>query len=321
VCDVTELRAHVRVPATSANLGPGFDTLGLALAWYDDVSAVRADSGLQIDVTGVGEADLPRDESHLIVRAMDAAFAELGEERGGLTLQCANTIPHGLGLGSSAAAIVAGVLLARALVPDGNQRLDDAAALRVAARLEGHPDNAAAALLGGFTIAWPESSGARAVRLQPAGSLRAVVLLPSSTLNTELARGLLPATVPHVDAAHSAARSALLVHAVTAETDLLFAATEDRLHQAYRESAMPETLGLVAVLRSAGLAAVVSGAGPSILVLGGDELTEGAVAAEAGHADDGWTVRSVDLDRAGARLLSPLLGDPDLRPSPGSGNE
>jgi homoserine kinase len=300
------MRAHVRVPATSANLGPGFDTLGLALAWYDDISAVRSGSGLQVDVTGVGAADLPRDKSHLVVRAMDATFAELGEERGGLALRCANTIPHGLGLGSSAAAIVAGVLLARALVPGGSQRLDDAAVLGLAARLEGHPDNAAAALLGGFTIAWPESSGARAVRLQPAGSLRAVVLLPNSTLNTELARGLLPVNVPHVDAAHSAARSALLVHAITAETDLLLAATEDRLHQAYRESAMPETLGLVAVLRSAGLAAVVSGAGPSILVLGGDELTEAAVAAEAGHADDGWTVRSVDLDRAGTQLLPPL---------------
>jgi homoserine kinase len=157
--------------------------------------------------------------------------------------------------------------------------------------------------------------------LAPARSLRAVVLLPGSTLDTELARGLLPQSVPHVDAAHSAARSALLVHAITAGTELLFAATEDRLHQAYRESAMPETLGLVAVLRSAGLAAVVSGAGPAILVLGGDELTEAAVAAEAGHADDGWTVRSLDLDRAGAQLLPTQLGDPDLQSSRGSGNE
>jgi homoserine kinase len=293
------MRAHVRVPATSANLGPGFDALGLALAWYDDLSAVRSGSGLRVEVSGVCAADVPRDERHLVVRAMDATFAELGERRGGLALRCENTIPHGLGLGSSAAAVVAGVLLARALVPDGAQRLDDAAVLGLATRLEGHPDNAAAAQLGGFTIAWRESGGVRAVRLNPAQSLRAVVLLPDSTLATATARGLLPDTVPHADAAHAAARSALLVHAITAEPDLLLAATEDRLHQTYREPAMPQTLALVAELRSAGLAAVVSGAGPSVLVLGGQELTEAAV---SGHADDGWRVLAVDLDRGGARV-------------------
>jgi homoserine kinase len=299
------MRARVRVPATSANLGPGFDALGLALAWYDDVSAVRAGSGLTIDVSGVGASDVPRDERHLVVRAMDATFAALGEERGGLELRCENTIPHGRGLGSSAAAIVAGVLLARALVRGGVDRLDDQAALDLAARLEGHPDNAAAAQLGGVTIAWTEPAGVRAVRLEPAPSLRAVFLLPESVLATETARGLLPASVPHGDAVHSAARSALLVHAITAEPDLLLDATEDRLHQAYREPAMPETLALVARLRAAGLAAVVSGAGPGVLVLGGQELSEAAVAAaidDGTLAEQGWTVRAVDLDRGGAKV-------------------
>jgi homoserine kinase len=304
---VSEMRAHVRVPATSANLGPGFDTLGLALAWYDDVTAVRSGSALQIEVSGVCAADVPRDEHHLIVRAMDATFAELGEERGGLVLRCENRIPHGVGIGSSAAAVVAGVLLARALVHDGADRLDDQAALGLAARLEGHPDNAAAAQVGGFTIAWTEPTGVRAVRLEPAVSLRAVLLLPDSVLATATARGLLPASVPHADAVHAAARSALLVHAITTEPDLLLAATEDRLHQAYREPAMPQTLALVARLRSAGLAAVVSGAGPSVLVLGGPDLTEAAVAASIGDAggtwvDQGWTLRAVDLDRGGAVL-------------------
>jgi homoserine kinase len=296
------MRAYVRVPASSANLGPGFDALGLALAWYDDVSAVRTESGLLVEVSGICAADVPRDERHLVVRAMDATFAELGEQRGGLALRCTNTIPHGLGLGSSAAAVVAGVLLARALIRNGSRRLDDVAALGLAARLEGHPDNAAAALFGGFTIAWPESSRVRAVRLEPAQSLRAVLLLPDSTLATATARGLLPDTVPHADAAHAAARSALLVHAITAEPDLLLPATEDRLHQAYREPAMPDTLALVARLRSTGLAAVVSGAGPGVLVLGGEELTEAAVSATAGNARGRWTLRAVDVDRGGAQV-------------------
>ena len=295
--------AHVRVPATSANLGPGFDALGLALSWYDDVSAVRSGSVLQVDVSGACADDVPRDESHLIVRAMDATFAELGEERGGLVLRCENSIPHGIGIGSSAAAVVAGVLLARALAHEGADRLDDQAVLGLAARLEGHPDNAAAALLGGFTIAWPQPPGARAVRLEPAPSLRAVLLLPDSVLATATARGLLPASVPHADAAHAAARSALLVHAITAEPALLLAATEDRLHQDYREPAMPQTLALVARLRAAGLAAVVSGAGPSVLVLGGRELTETTVAgAVEGTPEGSWTLRAVDLDRSGAQV-------------------
>jgi homoserine kinase len=299
------MRAHVRVPATCANLGPGFDALGLALGWYDDVTAVRAGSGLTIEVSGVGASDVPRDERHLVVRAMDATFAELGEERGGLALRCENTIPQGCGLGSSAGAVVAGVLLARALARDGADRLDDRAALCLAARLESHPDNAAAALLGGFTIAWLEPPGVRAVRMEPSASLRAVVLLPDSVLATETARGLLPPSVPHVDAVHAASRSALLVHAITAEPDLLLAATEDRLHQPYREPAMPKTLALVAKLRVAGLAAVVSGAGPSVLVLGGQRLSEASVAAaidDGTLADQGWTVRAVDLDRGGAKV-------------------
>jgi homoserine kinase len=300
---MSEIGAHVRVPATSANLGPGFDALGLALSWYDDVSAVRSGSALRVEVSGACADEVPRDEHHLIVRAMDATFAALGEERGGLLLRCENSVPHGIGIGSSAAAVVAGVLLARALVSDGSVRLDDHAVLSLAARFEGHPDNAAAALMGGFTIAWPEPSGARAVRLEPAASLRAVLLLPDSVLATATARGLLPASVPHADAAHAAARSALLVHAITAEPAMLLAATEDRLHQGYREPAMPQTLALVARLRAAGLAAVVSGAGPTVLVLGGRELTENAVAAAMDAAPvGGWTLRAVDLDRAGAQV-------------------
>lgn len=294
-------RAVVRVPATSANLGPGFDAVGLALTWYDDVSAVSLEApGVEIRVEGQGSTELPRDDRHLVVRAMAAAFEELGVPRPGLLLRCVNRVPHGRGLGSSAAAVVAGVLLANELV-DGD-RLDHRSALGLAARLEGHPDNAAAALLGGLTVAWDDAAdggGANAVRLEPAASLRAVVLVPHSTLATDQARALLPDSVPHRDAAFSAGRAALLVHALTREPALLMPATEDRLHQAYRGAAMPETLAAVERLRAGGHAAVVSGAGPSVLVLGAGVLDARAL---AGVVGGGWVGRSVGIDLGGATV-------------------
>src|SRR6201996_3466331 len=137
---------HVRVPATSANLGPGFDALGLALELVDDLVARIGEDGLAIDVAGEGET-LPRDEAHLVVKAMRATFDRLGGQPRGLELSCANRIPHGRGLGSSASAIVAGVLLARSLVLGGEQQLGDADVLALASELEGHPDNVAACLL------------------------------------------------------------------------------------------------------------------------------------------------------------------------------
>jgi homoserine kinase len=261
---------RAQVPATSANIGPGFDALGLALDLVDDLQACVTESGLQIDVTGEGEA-LPRDENHLVVRAMRAAFDRLGGQPRGLRLGCANRIPHGRGLGSSAAAIVGGILLARALVVDGDRALPDPAALALASELEGHPDNVAPALLGGFTIAWQDDAGARAVRLDCDPGLRPVVLIPPFEASTEQARGLLPATVPHADAAANAGRAALLVAALSGAPEHLFAATEDRLHQQYRAPAMPASAALVQALRSAGLPAVISGAGPTVLVLAANE--------------------------------------------------
>ena len=267
--DAPRTAFRVRVPATSANLGPGYDSAGLALGIYDEVTGRRTPGGLAVSVRGVGAGTLPNDGSHLVVRAAVAAFAAMGEPLPGLDLRCDNAIPHGSGQGSSAAAIVAGVLLARALTPDGARRLDDAAVLDLAARLEGHPDNVAPALLGGFTIAWGRDP-ARAVRLAPHPGLRAIVFTADRACDTRTARAVLPAVVPHADAAANAARSALLVHAVTADPGLLLPATEDRLHQPYRRSVMPETAALLDRLRSAGIAAVLSGAGPSVLALGCD---------------------------------------------------
>lgn len=194
---------RVRVPATSANLGPGFDALGLSLGLYDDVVVRVADSGLHIDIAGEGSESLPRDESHLLVRSLRTAFDLLGGQPRGLEIVCANRIPHGRGLGSSSAAICAGIVAARAVTTGGDARLDDAALLELATEIEGHPDNVAACLLGGFTLAWMDGGSARAIRMDPADSVVPVVFVPGRPVLTETARGLLPRTVPHVDAALS----------------------------------------------------------------------------------------------------------------------
>ncbi|WP_374535510.1 homoserine kinase [Micromonospora aurantiaca (nom. illeg.)] len=286
---------RVRVPATSANLGPGFDALGLALGRHDDVTAEVTDGGVRVSVTGEGAGELPSDERHLIVTAMRATFDAFGAQPAGLALECVNRIPQARGLGSSSAAIVAGVLAARALVADGDRRMDDDAALRLAAELEGHPDNVAPCLLGGFTIAWTEPGGARAVSLPVAPAVRPTVFVPAERGLTSVARAALPATVPHADAASNAGRAALLVHALTADPALLLPATVDRLHQEQRAPGMPATAALVGELRAAGVAAVVSGAGPTVLAL--SEVPAGF------QAGTDWRRWELPIDVSGARVI------------------
>jgi homoserine kinase len=300
---------RVRVPATSANLGPAFDCAGLALTCHDVLDFTVTDSGLEVAVTGVGAGELPAGESHLVVRAFRAACAELDWTPPGLRLVAENGIPQGRGMGSSAAAVVAGVVGAWTLCPDADQ-IDLDAVLRLATELEGHPDNVAPCLLGGATLSWMEPGGARAARLDVHPSVVPVVLVPPGTLSTHLARGLLPEAVPHADAAHAAGRSALLVHALTREPELLLAATEDRLHQRQRTAAMPESLTLVDRLRERGLAAVVSGAGPSVLVLarkhprdGGEPTDAEDLQAIGEVSPPGWAVLSLQVDPDGARVL------------------
>ncbi len=299
---------RVRVPATSANLGPGFDALGLALSLYDEVEARVVPSGLHIDVSGEGAADVTdAEEAHLIVRAMRAAFEDLGSgQPPGIALRCVNRIPHGRGLGSSAAAIVAGVLAARALA-GAAAGPDDA--LPLANALEGHPDNVAPCLYGGLTIAWlagaPPAITARAVRLEPAAEITPVAIIAADPVSTGVARGLLPARVPHADAALNAGRAALLVAALTACPEALLDATEDRLHQDYRAKAMPATRHLVGRLRAAGVPAVVSGAGPSVLAF----LTSGSCAHGLDRVDsivketgNEWRISPLDVERQGASV-------------------
>jgi homoserine kinase len=289
----------VRTPATSANLGPGFDALGLALTLYDDLTARVTDEGCTVTVLGEGAGELPDDEEHLVVRAMLATFDELGERPPGLAVECVNRIPQARGLGSSSAAIVGGVQLARGLVEGGRTRLDDRDALRLAARLEGHPDNVAPCLLGGFTIAWTEASGARAVRLSPHDGVRPKVFIPTERGYTASARAALPSAVPHGDASFNAGRAALLTHAITTDPSVLLPATADRLHQGYRAEAMPGTASLVAALRSVGVAAVVSGAGPTVLALS-------EVPADF-HPGTAWRAETLGVDAHGALVKGSMV--------------
>jgi homoserine kinase len=329
--------AVVRVPATSANLGPGFDAFGLALARYDQVEARVTGGGLTIRVQGEGEQAAGLGERHLVVTAMRAAFGAMGGQPDGLALSCVNTIPHGRGLGSSAAAVVSGILAARALAADGADRLPDAEVLRLAADLEGHPDNVAACLAGGLTIAWcpggaggegpdpgagviPRAdgipSGGRGpvslVRLDVLGALTTVVCVAPTAMATHEARRALPALVPHGDAAANAARSALLVAGLTSDPSVLFDATEDFLHQRYRAAAMPETAELLGRLRRAGIPAVVSGAGPSVLALGLADAHPGLTAVDSIARGTGiaWHVTPLKVDRQGATVQPGGMGVP-----------
>lgn len=277
---------RVDVPATSANLGPGFDSLGLALELRDRLEAEVTGAGLVVEVTGHGADTVPRDESHLVVRSVRAGLEALGETLPGLRLSCHNAIPHARGLGSSSAAIVGGLALARALVENGTERFDDQALFRLAAQLEGHPDNVAPAAYGGFVISGRESGEWYAVRAPVDRRVVAAAFVPPNPLSTEVARGLLPGTVTHADAAADAGRTALLVAALGGAPEHLLTATRDFLHQEQRRPAMPESLDLVDRLRADGHAAVVSGAGPTVLVLADSTtVSAGELAASCPH---GW---------------------------------
>ncbi|HEY5979438.1 MAG TPA: homoserine kinase [Microlunatus sp.] len=290
----------VEVPATSANLGPGFDCFGLALDWCERVTLRTEVSGFHISVSGEGADRVPRDETHLIVRAALLGLADLGETVTGLGLDCHNTIPHGRGLGSSSAAIVAGLLAARALA---GRDLDPTWTLRHATAIEGHPDNVAAAIHGGFVLAYEGRDGVAVVEGRVAPELAVVAFTPAHAVATKAARALLPNRVPHVDAAANTARAALLVEAIAGRTDLLWEATRDWLHQEYRKPAMPRSAELMTQLRAAGLAAVISGAGPTVLVLGEKARLEAAAAQGWVPAVQGFSVRRGGIG-VGARVVT-----------------
>lgn len=286
---MTERSVRVRVPASTANLGPGFDALGMALGLYDTVEVTVTGGDVVVEVTGEGAGEVPPDEKHLVVRALRAGADALGVALPGVFLRCHNAIPHSRGLGSSAAAIVAGVAAAYGLA---GKEIDEHA-LQIAAEFEGHADNAAASLYGGLVLAWSEGARYRAVRLEPHPELAPVVLVPDTYSATSVTRGLLPGNIPHIDAAFAAGRCALAVHALTVRPDLLLSATEDRLHQDYRESAWPDTMRVVRELRGNGVPAMVSGAGPTVFA-----VPSGGVL-PSGVDTRGFTVRALPVDRTG----------------------
>lgn len=291
-------QVQVSVPASSANLGPGFDSLGLALDFRDLVTAEVIDGGLDIEVSGAAADEVPTDESHLVYAAMCRAFEVMGCAVPGIRLRCENMIPHGRGLGSSSAAIVAGVCAARSLVAGGSLLMDDEAVFSLAATLEGHPDNVAPAFFGGFTIAWSEGDRFFATGVAVDPRIGVVVFIPPKQVRTKIARGLLPENVSHADAAANSGRAALLVAALSRQPELLFPASEDLLHQKYRGSAMPESLQFVEALRANRVAAVVSGAGPAVLAFT-DASTQAAV---EGRVLPGWEARPLSVDRQGVRV-------------------
>ncbi len=284
----------VTVPATSANLGPGYDTLGLALGLRDTLTASLTDAGLEITVEGEGADAVPLDESHLVVRSMRRLFELVGAQPAGLRLHCRNVIPHARGLGSSSAAIVGGLALARAL---SGADVSDVALFQLAAEIEGHPDNVAPAVFGGLTISGHDEAFYSV--LGPVDQrVGTVVFIPPTGVETKVARGLIPATVPHADAAADAGNAALLVAALAGQPEQLLRATRDFLHQDYRRPAMPDSLALVDELRASGVPAVVSGAGPTVLAFVYDAPADSL----AHRCPAGWRALSLDVERSGVRV-------------------
>lgn len=306
---------RVRVPASSANLGPGFDSVGLALGLWDTCTAVVSERpGLRIEVAGEGDGDVPRDETHLVHRTMLRAWQDLGvEPPAGLLLRCDNEVPHGRGLGSSATAIVTGIVAAQGLHDvsrgwSGGLDLDFTNSL--AALLEGHPDNSSASVFGGLTLSWsdPDTLATTTLRLRPHHDVRAVVLVPGVQLSTAKARSVLPTHIRHADAAANSARAALLVQALTSHPEHLLEGTREWLHQEARRPSFPASMAVVDTLRASGYAAVISGAGPSVLVLTTADRLEGV----APLVGESWRVLAPGTPQVGAQAQQMLPEVADL---------
>lgn len=292
------LTAHASVAASSANLGPGFDSMGLALGLYDEIIVETRDSGLVIDVDGEGAGEVPLNSDHLVVRAIQCGLQAAGASVDGLIVRCRNTIPHSRGLGSSAAAVVGGLAVANGLVAQTDlEVLSQDELIQLSSQFEGHPDNASAAVLGGAVVSWsecdPEGPRYAAARLRLHPEINLFSGIPNVRSSTAETRVLLPSQVSHQDARFNLSRAALLVVALSERPDLLMTATEDVLHQPQRATAMTASADCLQRLRRSGIPAVLSGAGPSILVL----TTQAELPAQAIQfaKDNGFAMRKMDV--------------------------
>lgn len=309
-----EVRFRLSVPATSANLGPGYDSLGLALEWRDEIQVIArprrdpARAAVSVVVLGEGAAELPTDASHLVIAAAEQILQTKGYLLPDLEVRAENTIPHSRGLGSSAAAIATAVITADQLIPGG---LTADEQLQIGSQFEGHPDNYVPALRGGVAVSWIAGEATdpvfRTAPLSVHPQLRCVLGVPSAQQSTQRARDLLPSTVPHGQAAKNSSRAALLVHALTTDPAMLLEATEDYLHQQYRRQAFPESIAVVEALREQGFAAVISGAGPAVLVLTTSDQARSAVSAieqfTAQHpGEDTFVPRNLPIAASGATV-------------------
>lgn len=271
-------KVTVKVPASSANLGPGYDTLGIALSLYDTVEVEVIRSGLEVEIFGEGADELPRDDSHLVVKAIRSALKAADAEVSGLRVVCNNNIPQSRGLGSSASAAVAGVAAGNGLA---GSPLSEAQVVQLSSAFEGHPDNAAASVLGNAVVSWttvpvdgrslPEY---RAATLDVHESIKATALVPDFHASTQAVRRVLPSHVTHGDAAFNVSRTAVNVAALTSYPELLWEGTRDRLHQPYRADVLPVTAEWVNRLRNRDYAAYLSGAGPTVMVLHTEPIEE-----------------------------------------------
>lgn len=278
--------------------------MGLALGIHDEITAmITDDQGLRINVEGEGATEVPTDASHLVARAMNLGFTTMGKMPAGYVIKCRNAIPHGRGLGSSAAAIIGGLAIARELVVGGSELLPDAQLLNVALSMEDHPDNLSASLFGGFTVSWLESpldAGSVSIGLHP--DVVPIVAVPPHALSTSSARGVLADQVLRSDATHNVARAGLLVYAMSVNPEYLFPATADALHQDARAQIYPETTELIAQLRAKKIAAVASGAGPAVLMLINKSDPQ-QLDALAGLLPLDWTSVAVPVDQEGVRRV------------------
>ncbi|HJT38532.1 MAG TPA: homoserine kinase [Actinomycetota bacterium] len=285
----------VRVPATIANLGPGFDALGLALEWHNEVRVEQRDDDVLV-VTGTGSISdngIPRDESNLVVRALRTVVG-----KSGLAVNQIVAIPNGRGFGSSAAAVIAGLVAGRALSASSDS---DEQLLAKAIELEGHADNAAPCLLGGITV----SAGSSTIRIDPPASIRPLVCVAPNAMPTEAARAALAKEIARSDAVSNIGRASLLVAALTeGRSDVLMDATEDALHQPARFELMPDSGALVRAMRAHGIAAFLSGAGPSVAALVDETSASASEKTAKGLAPEGWDVRLESFDPLGARIVS-----------------